>query len=179
MYLDLSKGKYDEKLIIENLNKIITLDISDNNLTKIPDIIFKTSNLFSLNISRNKINKLPNKICKLKDLRIFNISVNNLRSLPYSIGCLINLTYLNLTNNNLYELPNTIIKLTNLLAIFISGNEQLCNLIYSFKNPQLRRLNEIIRYYSIYKIKLARKFKNVRYHKNVWPCKSASSKQNF
>lgn len=130
------------------------LKIQNNNrFSKIPDAIFKLTNLKSLSFSGSEcdvkpctnISKLPSKIEKLKNLDQLSLVMNGLKSLPTEINSL-HLKSLDLSNNhnidisnlqistleilnlndcNLKSLPNNIFKMVNLKVIGIEGNSEI------------------------------------------------------
>ena len=86
-------------------SKVIELDLSNQNLSAIPDSVFSLTNLEYLQLgnvsftmypplsalaadnrdSLNKIAKIPSDIANLQQLRVFGICFNNLQSLPKEI----------------------------------------------------------------------------------------------
>ncbi len=108
---------------ISKLEKLTQLDISGNKLTSLPFGISKLKNLIQLDISGNKLTYLPSEISKLKNLKELGISENKLISLPPGISELKNLTQLDISRNQLTSLPPEIKELTNLTQLDISGNQ--------------------------------------------------------
>lgn len=132
-------------------DKVTKLDISFNNLTKLPDLIDKLvnlkeliihhnrltslswssqarlpgsiKNLTHLDISSNKLTFLPDSITKLTNLVQLDISDNKLTFLPVSIGKLVNLTLLDISHNELTKLPKSIGKIKNLTHFHIDNNQ--------------------------------------------------------
>ncbi|MCX6739794.1 MAG: leucine-rich repeat domain-containing protein [Candidatus Parcubacteria bacterium] len=106
--------------IVKNANK---LDLSNQNLTKVPDYVFKMTNLEELNISNNLLTgAIQSQIGQLKKLKILNASNNQMTGVPAEIGQLSNLQVLDLSNNQLTGLPNELGNLKNLQTLNISGN---------------------------------------------------------
>lgn len=100
-----------------------TLDLSNQNLTKVPDYVFDMTNLEELNISNNQITgAIQSQIGQLKKLRVLNASNNLMTGVPAEVGQLINLQVLDLSNNQLTGLPNELGNLKNLQTFYISGN---------------------------------------------------------
>lgn len=93
-YLTTLKYLFNESIIINNLE---TLNVSYNRLTEVPDNLPKS--LISLNLSENDITKLPNTNIFPKDIQYINLSYNNLNDLPEWI------LELN-DNTNLLLMPN-------------------------------------------------------------------------
>lgn len=100
-----------------------TLDLSNQNLTKVPDSVFNKTNLEVLNVSNNQLTgALQAEIRKLQNLRVLNASNNRMTGVPAEIGQLQNLEVLDLSNNSLTGLPNELGNLKNLKTLNISGN---------------------------------------------------------
>ncbi len=84
---------------IKNLTNLIELDISHNNIIKLPNNITKLINITKLDISYNEIKELPLEIGDLINLESFILNDNQLKELPISICNLTNLKYLVLDDN--------------------------------------------------------------------------------
>ncbi|MDD2656355.1 MAG: leucine-rich repeat domain-containing protein [Patescibacteria group bacterium] len=105
------------------INKTNKLDLSSQNLSKVPDNTFKQTNLQELDISNNKLTgSLQAEIRHLQNLRVLNMSNNHLTGVPAEIGQLSKLEILDLSNNQLTGLPNELGNLKNLKTLNISGN---------------------------------------------------------
>ncbi|MFX1392589.1 MAG: leucine-rich repeat domain-containing protein [Promethearchaeota archaeon] len=102
--------------------KVIRLDLSDCNLTSIPDEVFSFPNLKELILSRNNFTSLPKEIGNLTSLEILELSHNKLTTLPDEIGDLRALQKLYLSFNHISNLPTSISKLTSLRLISIYSN---------------------------------------------------------
>lgn len=99
------------------------LDLSAQQLQKIPDSVFNNTALQQLNISDNQISgAIQAEIRHLKNLRVLNASGNNMTGLPAEIGQLQNLEILDLSDNQLTGLPYELGNLQNLNVLNISGN---------------------------------------------------------
>lgn len=99
------------------------LDLSNQNLQKVPDSVFGKTNLEELNVSNNQLTgALQSEIRKLQNLRVLNASNNRMTGVPAEIGQLQNLEVLDLSNNSLTGLPNELGNLKNLKTFNISGN---------------------------------------------------------
>jgi Leucine-rich repeat (LRR) protein len=100
-----------------------TLDLSNQNLKKVPDNVFTQTNLEELNVSNNQLTgALQAEIRKLQNLRVLNASNNQMTGVPAEIGQLQNLEILDLSNNQLTGLPNELGNLKNLKTFNISGS---------------------------------------------------------
>lgn len=99
------------------------LNLSNQNLTKVPDSVFNQTGLKELNVSNNKIGgAVQSQINQLKSLAILNLSNNQMTGLPAEIGQLSNLEVLDVSNNKLSGLPYEIGNLQKLKTFKISGN---------------------------------------------------------
>lgn len=99
------------------------LDLSNQNLTKVPDYVFNMTNLEELNLSNNQLTgAIQSQIGQLKKLKVLNASNNLMTGVPAEVGQLSNLQILDLSNNQLTGLPNELGNLTNLQTFNISGN---------------------------------------------------------
>lgn len=113
-------GDVSEK--IGNLENLIFLDLSGNNITSLPESIRNLDKLRILKIGNNKIKVLPREIGELENLEILDLSYNELSSLPESIGGLENLTNLNIEYNRVRVLPPGFTKLINLRELKLGMN---------------------------------------------------------
>jgi len=99
------------------------LDLSNQQLKKVPNQIFNQTNLEELNLSNNQLTgALPAEIRHLQNLKTLNASNNLMTGVPAEIGQLQNLQTLNLSNNQLTGLPYELGNLKNLKTLNISGN---------------------------------------------------------
>jgi internalin A len=122
-WIDLSNNELTEiPESIAKLTNLTTLDLRGNKLTKIPESITKLTNLTTLNLRNNQLTEIPESITKLTNLTKLYLRYNQLTEIPESIAKLTNLTTLNLRNNQLIEIPESITKLTNLTTLGLSGN---------------------------------------------------------
>jgi Leucine-rich repeat (LRR) protein len=100
-----------------------TLDLSNQNLTKVPEYVFNMTNLQELNVSNNQLSgAIQSQIGQLKKLKVLNASNNLMTGVPAEVGQLLNLQILDLSNNQLTGLPNELGNLKNLKTFNISGN---------------------------------------------------------
>lgn len=114
----------DELNILKNLQDI---NFSYNNLGKSAHLKWNwlkgnlCKSLQALDISHNDLVRIPNEVFKLFTLGSLNVNSNRLEVLPTGIGNLLNLKVLSISNNNLKTLPGTISRL-RLLCIDLSNN---------------------------------------------------------
>ena len=129
-----------EKKFFSHFRSLIVVDLSNNNLSKIPGGLFKLKyikelnleknhinyiqhqlssliNLEKMNLAYNEISFLPNSLFKLQKLQILLINYNKIKLIPIEIGLMKNLTRLNIFNNSINELPTTLCNNTKLKNI--------------------------------------------------------------
>ncbi len=108
---------------LKNTNQNTRLDLSAQNITKVPESVFNQTDLEELNLSGNNlIGSLPAEVGRLQKLKSLNISNNKMTGLPAEIGQLLSLEELNVSNNQLTGLPYELGNLKNLKTFTISGN---------------------------------------------------------
>jgi Leucine-rich repeat (LRR) protein len=99
------------------------LDLSNQQLKKIPEQTFQQINLEELNVSNNQLTgSIQAEIRYLQNLKVLNASNNLMTGVPAEIGRLPNLQTLDLSNNQLTGLPFELGNLKNLKTLNISGN---------------------------------------------------------
>lgn len=117
-----------------NQKKITRLNLSYQNLTKIPAVVFEMENLKILNLNNNKITEIPSDIGKLIHLEKLILSNNEIIDIADEIGHLKALKKLSLRTNKIDRLPESIGDLEHLEILKIGYNQlielpdQLCNL---------------------------------------------------
>ena len=94
-----------------------------NQLTQLPDSLWKLTRLQSVDFSSNKLSALPHSLGQLTQLTNLNLSSNQLTTLPDSLGQLTQLTSLNLSDNQLTTLPDSLGQLTQLTSLNLSDNQ--------------------------------------------------------
>ena len=98
------------------------LDLTDNNLSSLPEDFYRFKKLTRLFLSNNQFNHIPKVLAKLPELSMIGIRNNQIKtfeenSLPLSTRWLI------LTDNELTTLPNSIGDLKSLQKCMLSGNK--------------------------------------------------------
>lgn len=88
-----------------DLNTVYRIDLSEQDLTQLPKIIFKLENLQELDISNNQLTDLKG-IDALKKIQILNIGMNKFNIFPIELTELKNLKVLNICWNNLKTFPD-------------------------------------------------------------------------
>jgi Leucine-rich repeat (LRR) protein len=120
--LDLHSNKFKGYIPkqLNNIESLLEINLSKNNLSSIPKSILNLKLLKKLNLSHNKFQKLLDFIGKLQSLEFLDLSNNELTALPDSICNLKSLKYLNLSDNLLRELPSRRGNLSSLVEFDLS-----------------------------------------------------------
>lgn len=138
----LSMNEKRNLLFLATLFKLTNLDISRNELTKVPNYLFKDmSELTFLVLAGNKISEVTSKtFSKLGKLNILDLRFNQLPIFPDStFSTLQQLNGLLLSDNLITEVPSTMLQvlngtLKNLTVFSINGNPLICACDNKFKN---------------------------------------------
>ncbi|KAG8145810.1 hypothetical protein E2320_012293 [Naja naja] len=111
---------------LDGLTSLADVDLSCNDLSRVPECLYTLSNLRRLNLSTNQISELSLCIDQWTQLETLNLSRNQLTSLPSAICKLTKLKKLYLNSNKLDfdGIPSGIGKLAN-LEEFMAANNNL------------------------------------------------------
>ncbi|TFG18686.1 MAG: hypothetical protein EU529_17170 [Promethearchaeota archaeon] len=112
---------FEKSFVVENRN-VVQLDLTFCELTSIPSIIRKLSNLKAIYLYGNLLRELPNWIGSMKNLEWIDIHSNNIDFLPDSIGNLEKLYYFDIRFNKIGKLPESMSRLNNLKTLKLKGN---------------------------------------------------------
>ena len=107
---------------IQNLDSLIHLSFSDNELEYLPESIGNLPSLNSLFLSNNLLVEIPETIGNLNNLEFFHMPGNQLTGFPLSISNLSNLISLNIDNNYFTTFPSDLLDLNNLRYVYIANN---------------------------------------------------------
>jgi Leucine-rich repeat (LRR) protein len=111
------------------------LDLSNQNLTSVPQITFSNTAIQVLNLASNSLTgSLPGEIRFLQSLKVLNLSNNQFTGLPAEIGQLQNLEVLDVSNNKITGLPNELGNLKNLKVLKLTGNQYSASDLEGIKN---------------------------------------------
>ncbi|MDJ0535953.1 MAG: leucine-rich repeat domain-containing protein [Xenococcaceae cyanobacterium MO_207.B15] len=110
---------------ITKLSNLTRLDLSNNQLSALPKSVIKLSNLTRLDLSNNQLSFLPESLGNFSNLTRLDLSANQLSFLPEFLGNFSNLTRLDLSRNQLSTLPNSLGNLSNLTRLDLSANQLL------------------------------------------------------
>lgn len=116
--INISDGNYNDSVYLvldgvhpnlDKLHKLTMLDLSMNDLGKVPEAIMSLINLQQLCLNDTGIDFVPANIGRLSNLRILELRDNNLCELPKSIRRLTNLQRLDVSDNNLSSLVRILV----------------------------------------------------------------------
>ncbi|KAI8364949.1 hypothetical protein BD560DRAFT_402560 [Blakeslea trispora] len=82
--------------------------------------------LVSLQLQNNQLTALPNDLWRLKHLQELNLGHNQLTELPKSIGLLTHLSELYLHNNQIQQIPSQLRRLKDLSILDLTNNQLHC-----------------------------------------------------
>ena len=122
--LNLNNSDVEEILnyVTEKNITVRMLDLSNNQLTTLPESIGKLQSLKKLFLGNNHFTTLPESITKLQSLEKLYLDHNLLITLPESIGKLQSLIHLDLRFNELTALPESIGDLQSLEDLYLTKN---------------------------------------------------------
>ena len=128
--------------IFTKLSRLEKLELSENNLTRLPSEICQLSKLIYLSAARNKLESLPSEFFKLKSLRSLDLHSNNIRDFFAGMED-IELTFLNISSNmfgasdlsgSFYQNLLNGTKLAKSLLFFVAADNQFGDSMWSFFN---------------------------------------------
>lgn len=119
---------------LDNLDHVTWLQLSQNQITGLPDGLGNMAKLQSLQLGSNQLTTVPDTLGNLSQLVQLGLNNNLLISVPASLGGssdfstdqsagLSNLTWLNLSDNLLTTLPPELGNLSSLQYLFVNGNQ--------------------------------------------------------
>ncbi|KAE8678694.1 putative LRR receptor-like serine/threonine-protein kinase [Hibiscus syriacus] len=131
---------------IGKLNKLQSLDLSNNKITALPSDLWSLGSLKILNLSSNRISgSLPNNIGNFGMLEVVDLSDNNFSGeMPTAISSLLSLQTLKLAGNGFEgSIPTGILSCRSLVSLDLSSNHLNGSLPDGFAAafPKLRTLN--------------------------------------
>ncbi|CAG0888012.1 unnamed protein product [Cyprideis torosa] len=107
------------------LKSLTTLHLANTNrtLSNLPKDLVSLEHLQDLDLSENQLTRIPDGVYGLPKLKRFDLSENQLKELPTSIDLWTDLEVLDLSGNSLKALPTNICKLSKLRRLYLSYNE--------------------------------------------------------
>lgn len=109
---------------IKLFSSLITLDLSNNNLSYLSDEIVQLRHLRTFIAKNNHIKSvtIPKDFGRMTSLEVLNLSGNEIKVFPQQITELFRLRYLYLGGNSIVEVPNRIKNLKRLEVLYLGGN---------------------------------------------------------
>ncbi|XP_071963998.1 protein flightless-1 homolog [Antedon mediterranea] len=110
---------------ITTMSQLHTLHIrnTQRNYNNIPPQLDMLTCLADVDVSHNELPKVPEAFYRLPSLKRLNLSSNCIKDLSSSVDCWVNLEMLNLSRNKLSSLPVAICRLTSLKKLYVNSNE--------------------------------------------------------
>jgi len=112
------------------------MNLSENQISAVPDWIHEFSKLEELNLMGNPISSLPSGVWGMENLKNLYVGFTKMTSLPEAISGLVSLTLFNAEGLGLTELPDAFWSLSNLSGVNLQNN----SLGSSLPNEGLRML---------------------------------------
>ena len=118
--IDIKLNKIPQEIF--QFSNLKQLYLTANQISTLPDSFFyKLPQLEVLDLSHNQLNRMPEGLTVAKSLQYLNLSFNRLGSLPSTISDLSNLQILNISHNPFKALPQEIFYLNYLRRLFLDG----------------------------------------------------------
>ncbi len=99
------------------------LDLSNNQLTQLPESFGNLSQLDWLSLQHNELNQFPKEICRLHQLKSLYLHHNQLSEIPLEIKQLSKLHTLGLSYNELKKFPEAILGIKTLVKLDLQNNQ--------------------------------------------------------
>ncbi len=110
---------------IEEVNRsdAAFLDLSELNLTAVPDTLCRLANLQQLTLGNNQITTIPRSLSQLTKLQRLFLNNNQITAIPDSFAHLTNLQMLSLGNNQITAIPDCLAQLADLQSLLLHNNQ--------------------------------------------------------
>jgi Leucine-rich repeat (LRR) protein len=99
------------------------LDLSELELTAIPESLSRMANLRRLNLSGNQLTTIPESLSRLSELKSLYLAGNQITTIPESIAALSKLESLNLWGNQITTIPESLSRLSELKSLDLTRNQ--------------------------------------------------------
>lgn len=123
---DLSYGDLTSipDFLLERSKDIRALKLNHNEINILPRTIRKFSSLISMDISNNNLSYISSDLVHLKHLRTLIAKNNHIKSetIPKDFGRIPSLEVLNLSGNEMKDFPQQFTELTRLRGLHLGGN---------------------------------------------------------
>ena len=110
---------------VSRSNEILSLQLNNNEIQKLPTSISHFHKLVTLDVSSNGMKTLCDEICHLKHIRTFVAKNNRFseNSLPKDFGLLQSLEVVNLSGNHMVRFPHQVTELSKLKCLYMGSNQ--------------------------------------------------------
>ena len=98
------------------------LDLSELNLEKVPEAVWRLKGLTSFWFARNKLVSIPDGVAQLPDLTYLNLDGNAVTNVSDSLAGAVKLRWLRLNENKLREIPASLSALKDMRRIYLRKN---------------------------------------------------------
>jgi len=105
------------------------LDLSNNQISNLPNSRFQSNYLSTINLANNNIASIPDALLKNSMVYNLNLTNNNLNDFNSSFSSLSNLGVLNINDNLFDKIPQSVLKLTQLLELSCASNQHSLKVI--------------------------------------------------
>jgi len=104
-------------------SSLIYLNLSFNNFTSVPNIIYSMVQLEAFKLRNNPIRSLELQMSQLKNLKILTLSYCLIEDIPTCVYMMENLKFLDVSYNRIRYVSKLIVNLNNLKYLNVEGNE--------------------------------------------------------
>ncbi len=143
-YLDISSNNLEKIPKLEQYTMLKRLILNFNFITHIPDWFPDLNTITELQLYGNKLRLIPTLLCQMNHLEVLNIGCNMINLIPEEIGNFKRLQDLNCRNNMINQLPSEISELQTLESLDLSQNKltRLADGNHVFPNLQMLDLSD-------------------------------------
>ncbi len=104
------------------LEKVEDINLESNEISNLPDGIFKCKNLTYLNLNLNLIKEIPDSLSKLNKIEVLQLETNDFEEIPKAVYQLKKLSTLSFHQNKIGNISKEIKNLKNLINLNFSKN---------------------------------------------------------
>ena len=108
---------------IQEIQSLRSIDLKYNKLKEIPKWFDKFQDLITIDIRNNEFKNFPEVVAEIVKLDYLFLANNKIRVIPFVIKRLARLYHLDLSNNQIHELPQELGELRKLKILNLSGNK--------------------------------------------------------
>jgi internalin A len=117
---------------------IIALDLSQSNITQLPETLRELTHLQRLNLSNNQLTQIsPEELIYFTNLEYLDLHKNQLTSIPAELAQLPHLQHLDLHSNQLTSIPAKLAQLSHLQHLDLYENQ------LTYVSPELGQLTQL------------------------------------